>query len=493
MAVRFSGGRCQADSSWRFNPALACRATESARLYFCAGDENFKSSVHSLAGVAKSYQPLHRSPAKTAPIGHPCGLASPSAQSPVIARMAIAGRYGLARPRQAWLWHAPARSTLMDAQEGPQMYGEGVMRGTCKPQPNEKQRGQIIVLFGLLLPVLIGFLAMGVDLGQGYLERRNNQNAADASSVVGEQAMLKVASDASVRNAIKNVLVAGGYPSTSIVFLTPTSATPGTDTTKAYVDAEYGSYSSSTATCTPLTANEYVGSQTGSPPSSATCVRVKVTTSVNTLFAKIPLIGVAQISASAQGSAGQISPGTGAGNVSGLPTPASWNTGSGEGYTIWGGNRADSTGLSVGSPVLFFADSGWNSGNDVQTNCNPCQYQATQNFKGLADPQCFTVPLPSSCTGPNGAHGNPADNLTAGSEVQVVVVSSVSHQGNTNDLTPIGLASVQVLASCPGSPAYLQTGTRGVCGTIENVDTGSLNSTGSTATPTPTSIIGNTN
>ncbi|HEV3312740.1 MAG TPA: Tad domain-containing protein [Chloroflexota bacterium] len=350
-----------------------------------------------------------------------------------------------------------------------------------------------MTLLALLLPALLAFVAMGVDLGQGYLQRRDNQNAADAASVGGEQALLHGALDSAVQSTIKNVLSAGGFKTSGITFLSASSPTPGTDPTKAYVDAEYGSFNSGSSKCTPLSSNQYVGSLSGSPPSGAHCIHVVVTTSDNTFFAKVPIIGVPEVSASALGSAGQISPsyGTNSSGVSATPTPTAAPWGSGEGFTIWGGTRADSTVLAVGSNVLFFADSGWDYGNDVQTSCSPCQYQATQNFKGLADPQCFTVPLPSSCTGPNGAHGNPAKNLAAGTEVQVVVVTSVTHQGSSNTLTPIGLASVDILDSCPATPAYLQSGTNGVCGTIENIDTGQLNSTDPSATPTPTPIIGN--
>lgn len=371
-------------------------------------------------------------------------------------------------------------------------------RSSARAAKATGERGQTLVIFAFVFPVLMAFLAMGVDLGQGYLQRRTNQNGADAGSVAGMVALTKGVSDSAVQSSIKNVLTADGYKASSIVFLTSSSPTAGTDTTKVYVNAQYGNYPSGSAACTPLSTNQYVGSVGGSPPSAATCVHVVVTTSDNTLFAKIPVIGIPEVSASAQGSAGMISSALGAGSASRYgatptPTPAPWNpNGAGEGWAIWGGQRADSTMLSVGSPVLFFADSGWNSGNNVQTNCSPCEYQATQNFKGLADSQCFTVPLPSTCTGPNGAHGNAAAGLAVNSEVQVVVVSSVDHQGNTNTFTPIGLASIKVLASCPSSPPYLQDGTNGVCGTIENVDTGVLNE-GTAVTPTPTTEIGNSN
>jgi uncharacterized membrane protein len=60
-----------------------------------------------------------------------------------------------------------------------------------KTHVGTRESGQIMVLLGLLLPMLLAFLAMGVDLGQGYLLRRANQNGADAAAVIGERAMLK--------------------------------------------------------------------------------------------------------------------------------------------------------------------------------------------------------------------------------------------------------------------------------------------------------------
>jgi len=49
------------------------------------------------------------------------------------------------------------------------------------------QRGQIAVLFALVITALIGFLALGVDAGRAYVERRRLQNAADAAVLAGVQ------------------------------------------------------------------------------------------------------------------------------------------------------------------------------------------------------------------------------------------------------------------------------------------------------------------
>lgn len=449
-----------------------------------------------------------------------------------------------------------------------------------------KESGQTLPLMGVLLVILVGFIAMGVDLGQGYLERRVNQNAADAAAIAGEKAMLTGVTSSSVANAIQNVIVANGYTASSLVFLSATQTTPGTDLSKVYVDAEYGAYASGSNRCTPLTGNQYIKWNNGPPPGGASCVRVVVTTSKRTFFANVPILGIPQIGANAASSAGLISnngcgqaltlgvtgaswssasggtvtlsfattanppspsstisvsgvgqpgyngaytvvtssstnltyssstnPGsyTGSGtityaacsqNVTPSPTPTTppWDTGTGLGYAVWGGPRADNSQLSVNSTVLYYADTHWNTGSDVQTGCKPCAYDATQNFKGLADPQCFSGSMNTSCSAPDGAHGNPPSTIPVGSYIQVVVVDSITHQGNDNVMSRIGLITIQTLASCPTSPSYLQTATGGYCGVITYIDSGQLNEgTGPTptpipsATPTATPVIGNTN
>lgn len=47
------------------------------------------------------------------------------------------------------------------------------------------QRGQVIVQLALLMVVLLGFVALAVDFGHIYAERRKMQNAADAGALAG--------------------------------------------------------------------------------------------------------------------------------------------------------------------------------------------------------------------------------------------------------------------------------------------------------------------
>jgi hypothetical protein len=54
---------------------------------------------------------------------------------------------------------------------------------------DEKQGGQVLVQVALLLVVLLGFLALAVDVSQVYLKRRQLQNAADAAALEGARSM----------------------------------------------------------------------------------------------------------------------------------------------------------------------------------------------------------------------------------------------------------------------------------------------------------------
>jgi uncharacterized membrane protein len=44
-------------------------------------------------------------------------------------------------------------------------------------------RGVVGILFALAMPVLIGFTALGTEVGLWYLERRNLQTAADVGAI----------------------------------------------------------------------------------------------------------------------------------------------------------------------------------------------------------------------------------------------------------------------------------------------------------------------
>ena len=48
-----------------------------------------------------------------------------------------------------------------------------------------KQRGTVLVLFALLLPVLLGFLAMAIDVGAWYLVQAELSKSVDAAALAG--------------------------------------------------------------------------------------------------------------------------------------------------------------------------------------------------------------------------------------------------------------------------------------------------------------------
>lgn len=49
----------------------------------------------------------------------------------------------------------------------------------------KSQRGAVIVLFALLLPVLFGFMGLGIDVGLAYVEKGKVQDIADAAALAG--------------------------------------------------------------------------------------------------------------------------------------------------------------------------------------------------------------------------------------------------------------------------------------------------------------------
>jgi hypothetical protein len=52
-------------------------------------------------------------------------------------------------------------------------------------------RGQVIIMFALMLTGLLGMVGLAMDLGYSFSQRRNTQNAADAGALAGALAVLK--------------------------------------------------------------------------------------------------------------------------------------------------------------------------------------------------------------------------------------------------------------------------------------------------------------
>jgi Flp pilus assembly protein TadG len=75
------------------------------------------------------------------------------------------------------------------------------------------ERGYSLVTVTLLLPVLAVFLALVLDIGYGYVQRWEMQNAADAAALAGTRALFlgedaeQAAADYAMRNGAKDVTV----------------------------------------------------------------------------------------------------------------------------------------------------------------------------------------------------------------------------------------------------------------------------------------------
>lgn len=88
------------------------------------------------------------------------------------------------------------------------------MRRSCSdnlPPPNyriAKCRGQVTVLFALVVPLLFLILGLVLDLGWYYLNVSRMQNAADAAAVAGAQTIM----DSEYFSGYKSVTLVGKYP-----------------------------------------------------------------------------------------------------------------------------------------------------------------------------------------------------------------------------------------------------------------------------------------
>jgi hypothetical protein len=66
-------------------------------------------------------------------------------------------------------------------------------------------RGQVLVMFAILLVVLLGFAGLAIDVGRQNAEQRHIQTAADAAALAACQAMIEGASDGAAATAGRNV------------------------------------------------------------------------------------------------------------------------------------------------------------------------------------------------------------------------------------------------------------------------------------------------
>lgn len=88
-------------------------------------------------------------------------------------------------------------------------FGPRSVRRLHLPGGNHAE-GQIIILFALFSIVLIGILALAVDIGYLLSQRREVQSAADAGALAGVSAMAAGASSESINSAVISYLNANG-------------------------------------------------------------------------------------------------------------------------------------------------------------------------------------------------------------------------------------------------------------------------------------------
>jgi hypothetical protein len=63
---------------------------------------------------------------------------------------------------------------------------------------SDTERGAVLVTFAVTLVLLLSFLALAIDVGQGYVERRRVQAVADAASLAAAQVLTAEGSDADI-------------------------------------------------------------------------------------------------------------------------------------------------------------------------------------------------------------------------------------------------------------------------------------------------------
>jgi Flp pilus assembly protein TadG len=143
------------------------------------------------------------------------------------------------------------------------------------------ERGQVLVMAALMMPVLLGMLALVLDVGNAYAQRRFMQNAADAASLAGARYMAlnrSTATDAGVRAALTPMLTSNGNGTLA--------AATGPDNGAWYINLAGGTVGP-------------VG--TGGVPSGAAGVRVNATKTFPTFFAR--LLGYENLTVKAVGEA----------------------------------------------------------------------------------------------------------------------------------------------------------------------------------------------
>ena len=139
------------------------------------------------------------------------------------------------------------------------------------------QRGQVLVLFAILLVVLLGAAGLSIDVGRQVAERRHVQTAADAGALAACRALAAGASDAAAGTEARTVARINLEHSPSA-----TSSTIAPDTARVYEDGHAGDPA-------------YLASGV---LISGTTVRVAITSSIETALARV--VGVPTLDTNAR-------------------------------------------------------------------------------------------------------------------------------------------------------------------------------------------------
>lgn len=153
------------------------------------------------------------------------------------------------------------------------------------------------MLFALLLTPILIMLGLVVDIGFGTVAKRTEQNFADATALAATQAIadnttITPVSGTDVYNAISDVITATGVASGSFAITAPSRV--GSTVGQVYVVAQFID-----ASGTPLTPAAYVTNNALPISTSASGVKMTVTTVKNTYFAPIIHVPTLTVSASA--------------------------------------------------------------------------------------------------------------------------------------------------------------------------------------------------
>ena len=97
---------------------------------------------------------------------------------------------------------------------GPSLWYPGTRQADRRSRVSEEQSGQALVMVGLMMMVLIGFVALATDTGFIWMNRRSLQNSVDAAALAGVQhlpndtgtATAKGCEYATIKNAVSGMV-----------------------------------------------------------------------------------------------------------------------------------------------------------------------------------------------------------------------------------------------------------------------------------------------